>query len=152
MTREEALKHINDSTAESKNKLDDTVRALRMEIDNSPSPRYVMLSEKAFETVMFDVIRYRWAEQYPDAFLTCHVTGEEYERLPKAMYTYYIKTINGSLKEFMKLNELEDYHIHRLGYTDENRMDMFKKRLRFIEELLNDDIDIAKWCLNNVCI
>ena len=152
MTREEAIKYINNFAEESKKKLDDVVCGLRMEIDNSQSPRYVMLSEKNFESIMFDIIRYKWTEQYPDAFLICYVTGEEYDRIPKSMYTYFIKTINGSLKEFMKLNELEDYHIHRIGYTDENRMDMFKKRLRFIEELLNDDIDIAKWCLNNVCI
>ena len=153
MTREEALKHINDSTAESKKKLDDIVCGLRMAIDNNPSARYVMLDVRKFETIVTDVIKYRWSKQYPETFLACHVTGKEYDRLPKAMYTYYMATINGSLNEFMTFNELDDCHIYRSGYTDEKRMDMFKKRLHFIEELLNNnDIDIIKWCMNNVCI
>ena len=153
MTKKEAYEHIINSAIESKKKLDDTIRGLHTAIENSSSIRYIKLDVKHFENIMIDVIAYKWSKQYPETFLKCHVTGEEYDKLPKAPYTYYMKIINGSLNEFMSLNGLEDFHIHRYGYTDENRLDMYKKRLQTIEELLNnDDIDIIKWCINNVAI
>ena len=145
MTREEALKHINDSTVESKRKLDDIVRNLHL--------ANIKLDVKNFISIMFDVIRYKWSKQYPETFLICYVTGDEYTKLPKAMYTYYMSTVNGSLNEFMKINELDDFHIYCMGLTDENILEMFRKRLKVIEDILNnDDIDIVIWCLNNVCI
>lgn len=66
-----------------------------------------------------------------------------------------MKTINGSLKEFMSLNELDDFHMLSDDgkYTNENRLKMHKKRLEVIEELFNNvEIDIIAWCVGNVCI
>ena len=152
MTREEALKYINDLTEKSENKLDETVRRLHLAIDGIPSGRHIGLDVNGFISIMFDVIRFKWSKQYPETFLTCYVTSDEYDRLPKAMYTYYIKTVNGSLNEFMKINGLDDSNIHSLGYTDENRLEMFRKRLKIIEELMDDGVDIVRWCMNSVCL
>jgi hypothetical protein len=81
------------------------------------------------------------------------VTGDEYDNAPKAPYSHYMKVINGTLSNFVINNKLDDFNIHRHGYTDENRMDMFRKRLDVIEQLLNDtETDIIIWSVNNVCI
>ena len=151
MNKEEALKYINDSAGESRKRLKDRIHGLHTAIDNGVV-RYVMLNENEFESLMFGVIKYKWTHQHPEVFLTCYVDGEEYDRIPQAPYSHYMKVINGSLNNFMTLNELKDYNIHRHGYTDECRMDMYKKRLDVIENLLNDDSDIIIWSVNNVCI
>jgi hypothetical protein len=150
MTIEQALQYINESVEESKKRLEDTIRALHLAIENG-NPRYVKLDIKSFESLLFEVIRYKWLKQYPEAFLGCHVTGDEYNTVPKNPYRHYMKIINGDLKNFIYFNELDDVHIHRHGYTDENKLDMFKKRLEVIENLfLDDDVDIIKWCVFNV--
>ena len=151
MNKEEALKFINDSAGESRKQLKNRIHSLHTAINNG-AVRYVKLNVNDFESLMFEVIKYKWAQQHPEVFLTCYVTGDEYNRTPKAPYSHYMKVINGTLNNFMTLNELEDYHIHRHGYTDECRMDMYKKRLDVIENLLNDDSDIIIWSVNNVCI
>jgi hypothetical protein len=154
MTAKEALKFINESAVESKKKLDVTIHSLHDAIDKGV-PGDIKLDVRTFESIMVDVIKLKWAQQYPKTFLTCYVTGDEYKRVSKAPYTYYMKTINGSLKEFMSLNELDDVHMLSDDgkYTDENRLKMHKKRLEVIEELFNNvEIDIIAWCVDNVCI
>jgi len=144
-------KFINDSARDSRKRLKNRIHGLHTAINNGVV-RYVMLNENDFESLMFGVIKYKWAHQHPEVFLTCYVDGDEYDRISQAPYSHYMKVINGSLNNFMTLNELKDYHIHRHGYTDECRMDMYKKRLDVIENLLNDDSDIIIWSVNNVCI
>ncbi len=154
MTAKEALRIINESAVESKKKLDATIHSLHDAIDKGV-PGDVKLDVRTFESIMVDVIKLKWAQQYPKTFLTCYVTGDEYKRIPKAPYTYYMKTINGSLSDFISRNELSDFHIHSNGgYTDESRMRMFKKRLEYIEYLYltGDELDIIAWCMDNVCI
>ena len=152
MDKEEALKHINDSAVENRKQLENRIHGLHKAIDNG-NARYVMLNVNDFESLLFDVIRYKWAQQHPEHFLTCYVTGDEYDNAPKAPYSHYMKVINGSLSNFVISNKLDDSSIHRHGYTDENRMDMFRKRLDVIEQLLNDTgTDIIIWSVNNVCI
>ena len=154
MTAKEALQIINESAVESKKKLDATIYSLHDAIDKGV-PGDVKLDVRTFESIMVDVIKLKWAQQYPKTFLTCHVTGDEYKRIPKAPYTYYMKTINGSLSDFISRNKLSDFHIYSNGgYTDESRMRMFKKRLEYIEYLYlsGDELDIIAWCIDNVCI
>ena len=151
MTKQEALKFINAFASESKKHLENVIRSQRAAIEKGDG----RLDVRTFESIMIDVIKYKWAYQYPGTFLSCYVTGDEYKRVPKAPYTYYMKTINGSLKEFMSLNELDDFHMLSDDgkYTDENRLKMHKKRLEVIEELFNNvEIDIIAWCVDNVCI
>ena len=151
MTEQEALKFINAFASESKKHLENVIRSQRAAIEKGDG----RLDVRTFESIMIDVIKYKWAYQYPETFLSCYVTGDEYKRVPKAPYTYYMKTINGSLKEFMSLNELDDFHMLSDDgkYTDENRLKMHKKRLEVIEELFNNvEIDIIAWCVDNVCI
>lgn len=152
MTKQEALESINGFLNYSREKLVQTLDALHKAIDNG-EPRYVKLDIRSFEKIMMDVVQYKWQKQYPGTFIVCYATGDDYESAPKAPYSHYMKVINGSLNNFCKLNELEDYHMHRNGYTDECKMDMFKKRLQVIEELMyNDEIDIIMWSVDNICI
>lgn len=154
MTTKEALQFINESAVESKKKLDVTIHSLHDAI-NKGVPGDVKLDVQTFESIMVDVIKLKWIQQYPKTFLTCYVTGDEYKRIPKAPYTYYMKTINGSLSDFISRNKLSDFHIYNNGgYTDESRMRMFKKRLEYIEYLYltGDELDIIAWCMDNVCI
>ena len=151
MTEQESLKFINAFASESKKHLENVIRSQRAAIEKGDGK----LDARTFESIMIDVIKYKWAYQYPGTFLPCYVTGDEYKRVSKAPYTYYMKTINGSLKEFMSLNELDDVHMLSADgkYTDENRLKMHKKRLEVIEELFNNvEIDIIAWCVDNVCI
>lgn len=151
MTEQESLKFINAFSSESKKHLENVIRSQRAAIEKGDGK----LNVRTFESIMIDVIKYKWAYQYPGTFLPCYVTGDEYKRVPKAPYTYYMKTINGNLKEFMSLNELDDFHMLSDDgkYTDENRLKMHKKRLEVIEELFNNvEIDIIAWCVDNVCI
>ena len=151
MTEQESLKFINAFTSETKKRLKKVIHTQRAAIEKGDGK----LDVRTFESIMIDVIKYKWAYQYPGTFLSCYVTGDEYKRVPKAPYTYYMKTINGSLKEFMSLNELDDFHMLSDDgkYTDENRLKMHKKRLEVIEELFNNvEIDIIAWCVDNVCI
>ena len=151
MTEQESLKFINAFASESKKHLENVIRSQRAAIEKGKS----QMDVRTFESIMIDVIKYKWAYQYPGTFLTCYVTGDEYKRVSKAPYTYYMKTINGSLKEFMFINELDDFHMLSDDgkYTDENRLKMHKKRLEVIEELFNNvEIDIIAWCIDNVCI
>ena len=151
MTEQESLKFINAFTSETKKRLKKVIHTQRAAIEKGDG----RLDVRTFESIMIDVIKYKWAYQYPGTFLPCYVTGDEYKRVSKAPYTYYMKTINGSLKEFMSLNELDDFHMLSDDgkYTDENRMKMYKKRLEVIEELFNNvEIDIIAWCVDNICI
>lgn len=151
MTEQESLKFINAFTSETKKRLKKVIHTQRAAIEKGDG----RLDVRTFESIIIDVIKYKWAYQYPGTFLPCYVTGDEYKRVSKAPYTYYMKTINGSLKEFMSLNELDDFHMLSDDgkYTDENRLKMHKKRLEVIEELFNNvEIDIIAWCVDNVCI
>lgn len=151
MTEQESLKFINAFASESKKHLENVIRSQRAAIEKGDGN----LDVRTFESIMIDVIKYKWAYQYPGTFLSCYVTGDEYKRVSKAPYTYYMKTINGSLKEFMSLNELDDVHMLNDDgkYTDKNRLKMYKKCLEVIEELFNNvEIDIIAWCMSNVCI
>lgn len=151
MTEQETLKFINTFASETKKRLENAISTQRAAIEKGDG----QMNVRTFESIMIDVIKYKWAYQYPGTFLPCYVTGDEYKRVPKAPYTYYMKTINGSLTEFMSLNELDDVHMLNDDgkYTDENRLKMHKKRLEVIEELFNNvEIDIIAWCVDNVCI
>ena len=152
MNRKEAIEFIIKTVPEIRKPLDDKVNELKDAIESGDIDN-VKLDVRTFTSIMFDIIRYRWTRQSPGTFLTCYVTGDEYYKTPKAAYSHYMKVINGNLNEFVTLNELDDYHIHQMGYTSENRLKMFKRRLSFIDELLNNtQIDIIQWCVDNVCI
>ena len=152
MTKKEALEFITNSNKESKEKLDAKIRTLRDAIEKG-NPKDVKLDVRSFESLLTDVIKYKWSKQRPETFLNCYVTGDEYYGISKAPYSHFMKTVNGDFREFMSLNELDDRHMYANGKcTDENRMKMFRKRLDFVEYLMDEELDIIAWCFDNICI
>ena len=153
MTKTEALEFITNSNKEFKEKLDAKIQTLRDAIEKG-NPKDVKLDVRTFESLLTDVIKYKWSKQRPDTFLNCYVTGDEYYGISNAPYSHFMKTVNGDFREFMSLNELDDRYMYVNGKcTDENILKMFKKRLEFIEHyLMDEELDIIAWCFNNTCI
>lgn len=152
MTKTEALEFIINSNKEFKERLDAKIQTLRAAIEKG-NLKDVKLDVQTFECLLTDVIRYKWSKQRPETFLNCYVTGDEYYGISNAPYSYFMKTVNGNFREFMSLNELDDRHLYSNGeYTDENKLKMLRKRLEFIEYLMNEELDIIAWCFNNICI
>ena len=153
MTKIEALEFIVNYNKESKEKLDAKIQILHDAIEKG-NPKDMKLDVRSFESLLIDVIKYKWSKQRPDTFLKCYVTGDEYYSISNAPYSHFMKTVNGDFREFMSLNELDDSHMYVNGKcTDENRLKMFKKRLEFIEYyLMDEELDIIVWCFNNICI
>ena len=152
MTKKEALEFITNSNKESKEKLDAKIQTLRDAIKKG-NPKDVKLDVRSFESLLTDVIKYKWSKQRPETFLNCYVTGDEYHSISNAPYSHFMKTVNGDFREFISLNELDDRHMYANGKcTDEVRMKMFKKRLGFVEYLMDEELDIIVWCFNNICI
>ena len=153
MTKIEALKFIINHNKESKEKLDAKIQALHDTI-NKGNPKDIKLDVRSFESLLTDVIKYKWSKQRPETFLKCYVTGDEYYSISNAPYSHFMKTVNGDFREFMSLNELDDSHMYVNGKcTDENRLKMFKKRREFIEYyLMDEELDIIVWCFNNICV
>ena len=152
MTKTEALEFIINSNKEFKERLDAKIQTLRAAIEKG-NLKDVKLDVQTFECILTDVIRYKWSKQRPETFLNCYVTGDEYYGISNAPYSYFMKTVNGNFREFMSLNELDDRHLYSNGeYTDENKLKMLRKRLEFIEYLMNEELDIIAWCFNNICI
>jgi hypothetical protein len=152
MTKTEALEFIINSNKEFKERLDAKIQTLRAAIEKG-NLKDVKLDVQTFECLLTDVIRYKWSKQRPETFLNCYVTGDEYYGISNAPYSYFMKTVNGNFREFMSLNELDDRHLYSNGeYTDENKLKMLRKRLEFIEYLMDEDLDIIAWCINNICI
>ena len=148
MTRQEALNTITLDTQKVKEELTNRIVELNKRFDDNDG----RVDVREFETVIIDIIRYKWMKSYPETFLTCHVTGEEYDKTPKSAYSHYMKVINGRLDEYISLNALGDIEIYRDGNTEENRKKLYKKRLRAIETFMDDDSDIILWCVQNVSI
>ena len=152
MRKTEALEFIINSNKDSKEKLDVKIQTLRDAIEKG-NPKDVKLDVRSFESLLTDIIKYKWSKQRPETFLNCYVTGDEYYSISNAPYSHFMKTINGNFREFMSLNELDDRHMYANSKcTDENRMKMFKKRLEFVEYLMDEELDIIAWCFNNICI
>jgi hypothetical protein len=152
MTKTEALEFIINSNKEFKERLDAKIQTLRAAIEKG-NLKDVKLDVQTFECLLTDVIRYKWSKQRPETFLNCYVTGDEYYGISNAPYSYFMKTINGNFREFMSFNELDDRHLYSNGeYTDENKLKMLRKRLEVIEYLMDEELDIIAWCINNICI
>lgn len=152
MTKKEALEFISNSNKETKEELDAKIRTLRDAIEKG-NPKDVKLGVRSFESLLTDVIKYKWSKQRPETFLNCYVTGNEYYGISKAPYSHFMKTVNGDFREFISLNELDDRHMYANGKcTDEDRMKMFRKRLEFVEYLMDEELDIIAWCFNSICI
>lgn len=153
MTKTEALEFIINYNKESKDKLDAKIQTLHDAIEKG-NPKDVKLDVRSFESLLIDVIKYKWSKQRPETFLKCYVTGDDYCGISNAPYSHFMKTINGDFIEFMSLNELDDSHMYVNGKcTNEDRMKMFKKRLEFVEHyLMDEELDIIAWCFNNICI
>ena len=84
MTKEEALKTITLDTQEVKEELTNRITDLNERFYNEDA----RLDVREFESVIIDIIRYKWMKSYPETFLTCHVTGEEYGKTPKSAYSH----------------------------------------------------------------
>ena len=148
MTKQEALNTITLNTQEIRGKLVNRIVDLNKRFYNEEG----RVDVREFEAIIIDIIRYKWMKSYPETFLTCHVTGEEYDKTPKSAYSHYMKVINGRLDEYIRLNALDDIQIYRDANTEENRNNLYKKRLRAIEKFMDDDTDIIIWCVQNVSI
>lgn len=148
MTKQEALNTITLDTQEAKEKLTNRIVDLNKRFYDKDG----RVDVREFEAIIVDIIRYKWMKSYPETFLTCHVTGEEYDKTPKSAYSHYMKVITGRLDEYIRLNTLDDIQIYRDGNTEENRKNLYKKRLRTIEKFMDDETDIILWCVQNVSI
>ena len=148
MTRQEALNTITLDTQKVKEELTNRI----VELNKRFYDKDGLVDVREFEAVIIDIIRYKWMKSYPETFLTCHVTGEEYNKTPKSAYSHYMKVINGRLDEYISLNGLGDIEIYRDGNTEDNRKKLYKKRLKAIEKFMDDDTDIIMWCVQNVSI
>lgn len=153
MIKTEALELIINYNKEYKEKLDAKIQTLHDAIEKG-NIKDIKLDVRSFESLLIDVIKYKWSKQRPETFLKCYVTGDEYYSISNAPYSHFMKTVNGDFREFLSLNELDDSHMYINGKcTDEDRMKMFKKRLEFIEYyLMDEELDIITWCFNNICI
>ena len=148
MTRQEALNTITLDTQKIKEELVNRI----VELNKRFYDKDGRVDVREFEAIIIDIIRYKWMKFYPETFLTCHVTGEEYNKTPKSAYSHYMKVINGRLDEYISLNALGDIEIYRDGNTEDNRKELYKKRLKAIEKFMDDDTDIIMWCVQNVSI
>ena len=148
MTKQEALNTITLNTQEVKEELTNRI----VELNKRFYDKDGRVDVREFEAFIIDIIRYKWMKSYPETFLTCHVTGEEYDKTPKSAYSHYMKVINGRLDEYIRLNALDDIQIYRDRNTEENRKNLYKKRLSTIEKFMDDDTDIIMWCVQNVSI
>lgn len=148
MTKQEALNTITLDTQKVKEELTNRI----VELNKRFYEKDGRVNVREFEAIIIDIIRYKWMKSYPETFLTCHVTGEEYDKTPKSAYSHYMKVINGRLDEYIRLNALDDIQIYRNENTEDNRKNLYKKRLRTIEKFMDDDTDIIMWCVQNVSI
>ena len=73
MTKTEALEFIINSNKEFKEKLDAKIQTLRAAIEKG-NLKDVKLDVQTFESLLTDVIRYKWSKQRPETFLNCYVT------------------------------------------------------------------------------
>ena len=149
MTKQEALNTIAIDTQELREELVNRIVKINQRFYNNEDAR---LDVREFESIIIDIIRYKWMKSYPETFLTCHVTGEEYDKTPKSAYSHYMKVINGRLDEYIRLNALDDIQIYRDENKEENRKNLYKDRLWTIERFMDDDTDIIIWCVQNVSI
>ena len=148
MTKQEALNTITLDVQKSEEELINRIVKLNQRFYDEDA----RLDVREFESIIIDIIRYKWMKSYPETFLTCHVTGEEYAKTPKSAYSHYMKVINGRLDEYIRLNALDDIQIYRDDNKEENRKNLYKERLRAIEKFMNDDTDIIMWCVRNVSV
>ena len=68
MTEQESLKFINAFASETKKRLKEVIHTQRAAIEKGDS----RLDVRTFESIMIDVVKYKWAYQYPGTFLTCY--------------------------------------------------------------------------------
>ena len=76
MTKTEALEFIINYNKESKDKLDAKIQILHDAIEKG-NPKDIKLDVRSFESLLIDVIKYKWSKQRPETFLICYVTGDE---------------------------------------------------------------------------
>ena len=87
MTKQEALNTIAIDTQELREELVNRIVKINQRFFNNEDAR---LDVREFESIIIDIIRYKWMKSYPETFLTCHVTGEEYDKTPKSAYSHYM--------------------------------------------------------------
>jgi hypothetical protein len=87
-----------------------------------------------YTKLLFDIIRTRWTNEYPEYFKCCTAMGEERKQVQDNCYKYYLRVINN-------IDGLHNHHKYNL--------DTIKGYKELIDEATNC-VDIRLWTLENI--
>lgn len=105
-----------------------------------------------YERFIMDIMSYHCMDLYPEMFLKCYVTSEDYEGLNGNIYKWYIMMLNGNFDRLLKEEEITDIDIYKdkSKSIDVNRKTIYEKRYKLAKQLfektsiyfMKGDIDI----------
>jgi hypothetical protein len=97
-----------------------------------------------FEEFISNEVAKRWTKEYPEYFVICNATGQEYDDAIRGPYSWYMKFRNGRI-DYHKNYNLTDSAKHKLN------IDVEETRKAFYKDML-DASDIRIWCIENYMI
>ena len=80
-----------------------------------------------YESLLKRIIAYHFMDLYPETFLICYVTGDEYKALNSDLHKWYMKMVNGDLKNFLDNEEISDANIYSSPDHNKNRFKIAKQ-------------------------
>lgn len=103
-----------------------------------------------YESLLKRIIAYHFMDLYPETFLICYVTGDEYKALNSDLYKWYMKMINGDFKNFLDNEEISDVNIYNSPDHNKNRELIYKNRFKIAKQIFEkiyisfpkDNVDI----------
>ncbi|WQJ53341.1 MAG: hypothetical protein [Wendovervirus sonii] len=111
-----------------------------------------MPNEHVFESVLKRVIFYKWAQQFPEHFLNCYVTTDEYQTNCCTGYSYYTATINGSFNyNLYGITGADKFHLVQKHGKEEGE-ELYQKRLVDIIDSAKNAENIITWCVEHYAI
>lgn len=129
MTNEETYKKIEAEKLELQNEIQEVLK----------DPFYFK-NEDFEQFLQHKVIPYVWLVQFPEHFLNCYVTTDEYDTNNCNGYTWYVKILNARFNH--KLFKTDGYSIRV------DREAAFKRMWELVEEALETD-NIIMWAINH---
>lgn len=119
---------------------------------NDDSSDIVFNNITKYETFIIDIMKYHCMDLYPEMFLKCYVTTEDYNDLNGNIYKWYMIMLNGNFDRLLKEEEITDIDIYKDNSKsiDVNRKAIYEKRRKLAKQLfdktsiyfMNDDVDI----------
>lgn len=116
------------------------------------SSNIVFTNIRTYETFIIDIMKYHCMDLYPEMFLVCYVTGEDYENLNGNIYKWYMMMVNGNFDRLLKEEKITDIDIYldKSKSIDVNRKTIYEKRYKLAKQLfektsiyfMKGDIDI----------